>query len=266
MDDPLSTEDASDTKQFDTLEGMIKYTGRDKSSEVPHTIRLEGWQMTEIDKIKNYLNTNRVEVLARAYVMGTNDVREEVSGDVEDLNKMTGVFRHTSMNTRHQTDDVHRVVRNILDVEIPFGYESGDELRDAIHIRIPESYYSEVCDSYVVDSGFGKWIHRVIVGLGLSYSSNISVISKDHSDKYMEYLIRGINVTRERVEDVIRRYVNLNSMYWVQNGIEIETYSGLEEICKHMETEHKEEVETFLNIDGIDKIEGEGEPPPGGDN
>lgn len=263
MGDPLSTDDAQETKKYDTLEGMIKYTTRDKSSEVPHTVWLEGWQMTEVDKIKNYLNTNRVEVLARAYVMGTDDVRENLSEDVEDLNKMTGVFRHISMNTMHQTDDVYRIVRNILEIEIPFDYESGDDLVDVVHVRVPESYYSEVCDDYVVDAGFGGWIHRVILGLGLSHSSNISVLSDNHSQRYMEYLVGGVDKTRERVEDVIRRYVNANTNYWLKNGIEVETYSGLEEILKHMQTDKKEEVETFLSLDTLETINGPGEPPPG---
>lgn len=266
MDDPLSTEDASDTQQFDTLEGMIKYTTRNKDDEIPHTVRLEGWQLSEIDKIKNYLNTNRVEVMVRAYRMGTDIMRGLILDDINSIVKMDTVFSHISMNTLHQTNDIDSIIGEALNVEIEFNYESGNGLSDPIHARLDRSYFSEVENTFVVDARLGGWVHRVIIGLGLSKSSNLAQYSKKHVDNYIDTLVNGVNETRYELEDVIRRYINLNTNYWIMNGIEIETYSGLEEIYTHMETEHKEEVETFLNIDGMDKIEGEGEPPPGGDN
>lgn len=266
MGDPLSTEDASDTQQFDTLEGMIKYTARDKDNEVPHTVRLEGWQLNEMDRIKSSLNTNRIEVCARAYVMGTDIMRENVGSDVEDITSMTTIFRRVSMNTRHQTDDIFSIIDELIDYNVDLKYERTGSLKDPINVRVPESYFSEVSNTYIIDAGFGKWTHRAVMAIGLSKSGGITAIPLDKSKEYIEGIKGGVEDTRVEIENIIRRYVVQNSMFWSRNGIELETYNGLEDIFEHMETSNKEDIKHFLNMDNIEIIESTGEPPPDGDS
>jgi len=227
---------------YDTLEESIFKTERNHDKEITKGVRLEKWQYGLINTICREIGTNTVEVVLRAYVEGVKEIRDEFGEDAKDLST---IF----MNINRFLEDLKGRREYIEEVEGQIHIEGikdprwGErDLREGSTFYLPKSVVSEVNKFYVEWCGFGGWIHRTIIGFGLRKSEFAGQRTKEKFNEEIESIRVSIGEDRKNLERGLAFFCDLNTSYWINNGVDDETVEMLEESVSSMDTKYRDRV------------------------
>lgn len=258
MDEPLSSDEGTESNEFSSLEERIVKTERDHDREVSRSLRLTYWQEAQIQMISNKIGTNKVEVCLRAYTEGLREIREELLEDVVDVTNLKNDFYNIVSNSKREGQRLDDIINDVYSTEIEEDWDRG-KLDDPTNVRIRDSVSSESNNKFTDDVMLGSWIHRSLIGIGLGNSENVTEKTKREVKRTREGIRKSIKESRREVEVGIKDYISLNVGYWSGNGIEKQLLNGLEDIVSRMKTEHKDGAKSALTVtdyDIIDVVEG----------
>jgi len=258
MGDPLVPSDAVDEEGeegyqsnhdgFDSLEERIFNTERDHEREVSSGVRLEYWMDSLVNTINGEIGTNKVEVMVRAYTEGLKVLREEFKEDSEDIywisEELDDLIQEFCGDHRYANEiEMTRLEREVERPNYP-----NRKYMEPTGVSMKDSERSEVNKFFKDWLGFGGWIHRRVLALGLGNSDYIKPRQEKHCEEDMEKLRKRANDCRNSLENVCRKFAHVNMTHWLDNGISEDHFEKLKNIRDHMNTESKGELTTVIEL------------------
>lgn len=243
---------------YDSLEEYIFNTTREDEDEEKKQIRFREWQEMQLKAIMQTLGTNRVEVVARSYLMGLERVREKHYEDVDSLADLLVDFLQVIGNDARNRDVINEIHGKVGEYEIPEPTVENANLTDPKHCRIRRSALSEVQNDYIDKGFFGAWIHRYIASLGFLDSELLNDFVEDNLSSVGAYVTDSVDESRFEVERLVQDYISLSIPFWIENGLPEETYDRLNNIVSMMETDRQQPCDKMMNrVDDLVQVDGD---------
>jgi hypothetical protein len=258
MEDALSSQsgresgnDSSEGNQigpgsYETLEDYIYNTSRKDWDETRKSIRMEEWMLTFMKKIRIKENTNSTEIVARAYLMGLYNFREEHGEESYQLQKLLVNFFDLINESSHVGNDQIERMEDIYEVGIEQNKVEDGELAEPKAYRIKKSALAEAEDNYVTGGLFGGWLHRLLVSFGLLESRHTGNEVEKTISSYQASLELTVEQAREEVESLFKDFLGTKFVDWRTDGVDEETINLAQNVVESMETERKEKCEAIL--------------------
>ena len=254
MDDKLSSDSAEEygdesnregswsPRDYETLEEYIMSTERDHDKEAKKSMRLFDWQETLCRMIDLEIETNKTEIILRAYPMGLSILSQNHDSEIDEIANLLKEFMFLYTRDVSNMEEVDKTDSRLNSTPIEQPYEEGDTLSDPFSYKIPSSYLQQAERNYTDHAFMKGWIHRHIVALGLGQSTNTMESHEAKISSYEAAFSKAIDEFRHSIEDEIMSYVQRSEMVWRDVGLEKEIFEGLCEIVNHMETGRKDDL------------------------
>jgi len=249
MAGPLSTDDGSGPSNFDSLEARIVHTDRDHDREVRTSIRPTKAQLTQIEKIKNAIGTNKVEIHVRAYNAGLSELRTidfvDRSTELRALNNAINDF--VASSGKYWAAAGEKISR-FGEYGVELGLPADATLLEPDAISVQDSVVSEVRDRLLDDMSITGSAHRHIITIGLSESQYSRGVIEERRDSYIQDFDDALTDSRELCEERIA--LGINGLYPIieSEGIGKENYQTLVEVSDLMKTEHITTIDAFVGM------------------
>lgn len=259
MDDKLSSGSAEEygdesnregswsPRDYETLEEYIMSTERDHDKEAKKSMRLFDWQDTLCRMIDLELETNKTEIILRAYPMGVSILSQNHDGEIDEIANLLKEFMFLYTRDVSNMEEVDKTDSRLNSGSIEQPYGEDDSLSDPFSYKIRSSYLQQAERNYTDHAFMKGWIHRHIVALGLGQSTNTMESHEAKISSYEAAFSKAIDDFRQSIEDEVMSYVQRSEMVWRDVGLKMEIYEGLTDILNHMETENKKDLEYKLN-------------------
>ncbi len=239
---------------YETLEDYIYNTSRADWEERKRSMRMEKWMITFMRKIRIKENTNVTEIVARAYLMGLYNFREDHGEESLELQRLLVRFFDLITESKNVGSDQKDRLEDIHDLEAGFDDVSEGELTEPKSYYVKESALAEVEDNYITGGLFGGWLHRLLVSFGLLESKHTSDYVEETISSYQASLELTVEQAREEVESLFKDFLGTKFVDWRTDGVDEETIILAEDVVEMMETDRKEKCENILE-DARDFVE-----------
>lgn len=254
MGTPTVPDDATDEEKseelgrdYEDLEDRIFSLEREED-EARADPSLELWQQHIVDRIDSEYSAGYPKILQAAYIEGLKIIRDEVHDDIRDILKMKtsiGTFVDDCVGNGKYASDI---------LEMAYGSKIKDpikgdrEISEQQYVPIPKSISSEVENNYFTHCMLGKWFHRSIIAFGLSRSEFAGERSVKKAEKEKEMIVGLVVERRNVVEEALVRYLDYNTTYWINNGVDESVVEEIEELVGRMETDKRNNASDSLEV------------------
>lgn len=236
---PFNTDEAT-TGDFDSLEDRIFRCEVVNEDSSIWPVRLRPWQNTALDYIKRNIGANRTKVGYFLYIEGSTILRDEVGyGNIQDFQNLLESAVELFAIEENTDCESSKYYEKLYEIEINDPSTVGGSVGEPNNIRVPDSVFSEVKDTYEVDARFEGWIHRAVISMGLQRSGVLPQSMIQKSEQCCENTNQAYSDARDEVEGVIVDFVAANRNYWYENGILQKQYDKIKEVIDLMATGRK---------------------------
>jgi len=255
MSDPLSSNDGQDGDAGDEYEGDYGsledriYNSRRPPSdeEVQHTVRIENWQISQVEIITTTINTSKAEVLAKSYIHGLSEVRDEITLDrLQRVSELRTEFLKLLMNGESTEVDEGKHHSALQDSEIDLKVKMGDGSTRTVGVPIPRSVMSEVKDSFLDKMSMSGGFHRLCITAGLSDSESSTDTTEEYKVEMFDTMEDALEKSEEMVESSVADYVATISFEWHHHDVDKDKVEQIQNMVDKMNTRHKEKAAHFL--------------------
>lgn len=222
---------------FDSVELRAYNRELEEDETLFHTVRIRGWQKIALNTIKNKSGTNISESAGASYMEGLQTIRSTlVDKDIDELVLFMEKASEAIMSDDHDEGSLNESLSYVLidDIEDPFREHGRTE--ETVNVKLKDSAYSEVCDTFDQDLNTGGWIHRAMVSIGIQQSSSCHKRLKDKASEVEEGTAEVIAQSRREIESGFQDYVMANMSFWRENGIYKSKAEALLEAAESMNT------------------------------
>jgi len=233
---PFSSEDSVDDG-FTSLEERVFNQEIDNDKCEYKAIRLRSWQTQALRLIKNDTGCNESDVTHALYIEGSEVLRDQVGYDaVKDHISLADNIRTFLSKSNNFGTDPTSYSDDMVSLQ------SGDPFRGMgkcitnTTAKLPDSYYSEIKDTYEVEAAFGPWIHRSVITMGFQSSVLLEGAIIEKSEDVSDMVLAEFRDTRNDLESIIVDAVVENKNYWLEEGLYKHQLDAMEEFISLMHT------------------------------
>jgi len=261
MSDPLSSDDGQGGSagddyvgDYENLEDRIYNSKRPPSDEeVGKSVRLENWQLSQIEIITTEINTSKAEVLSKAYIHGLTQIRERVTLDkLERIASMRTEFMQLLMSDPDRDGGGDEFMEKLHDaeIEVRVKMENGD--MKVMRVPVPRSVMSEVVDSFLDKLSISADFHRLCITVGLADSEHATLLTQNYMDEMVQEFDEAVIDAEKMVEETLAKYVSKMAYKWSEGGVPIERVQDFEMVIDKMETEAERKARFYLESVELD--------------
>lgn len=248
MADPLSTDDGLANDSYESLEDRLHNTDRNSDEECRTSVYLSHSFIEQSQIIEAEEDTNRTEVMLRAFTEGVCELRQlnfgERSNDIYNVVAKTNMFKGYSPEFAYETDHINlRTDTYTVDI----GLEDVSVEDDPTKAVLRDSIYSEVQKRFDDILVFEPGVIRPIMIVGMSKSKHRTGLIEYQSEEIIGKIDDGLEEARENVEKNLWDYTAALYGYVRTEGIEEEQLGLLKDASSYMRTEHKDTVRLLIN-------------------
>lgn len=217
--------------------------------EESHRMRIREWHKQFLEFVGSRSATNMTEVAYASYIQGRKILTEDLEDDeVENLEALADIgYRLSNFDGNEKYNDEETITLNAT-IEIDDPNESHGPLEHVETFKFRSSIVSDIKQSYEGRGGFGPWIHRALMTMGFITSENIEGKAEKRTIETTENVYEAYTQAVKNREENIREFVALNWHTWIEEGIYKGRLELIEDAVDIMETEERDEVETYLEI------------------
>jgi len=240
---------------FDSVELRAYNRELEEDETLFHTVRIRGWQKVALSTIKNKSGTNLSESAGASYMEGLQTIRDTlVDNDIDELIMFMEKASEAIMADDHDEGTLNESLSYILIDDIQDPFREHGRIEEPVNVKLRDSAYSEVCDTFDQDLNTGGWIHRAMVAIGIQQSSSCHKRLKKKASEVEEGTAEVIAQSRREIESGFQDYVISNMPFWRENGIRKEKADALLDAAESMNTHMGASV-----VSAIEELQEQGE-------
>jgi len=240
---------------FDSVELRAYNRELDEDETLFHSVRVRDWQKIALNTVKNKSGTNMSESAGASYMEGLQRIRNTlVDNDIDELILFMEKASDAIMADNHDGESLDKSLSHIVIDGIEDPFRNHGRTVETVNVKLKDSAYSEVCDTFMQDLNTGGWIHRTMVSIGISESSSCHKRLKDRASDVELETAEVIAESRREIESGFQSYVMSNMQYWRENGIQEAKAEALVEAAEAMNTHMSASVASAvqeLHDDGL---------------